>query len=105
MAATVLATRQVPVGGSVNALTVAVDFGSSRSDMGKATVTGQAWVGTNSIIVATIVPKTSNNTIEELLLERLHVSVGNLVAGVGFDIYIHAPSGTYNQYNINILGV
>ena len=105
MAATVLATRQVPAGsGGINLLQVTIDFGSTRSDMAHVTVSGISWVTTNSIIVATPVAKSGYNTIEEVLLEELHVTIGNLVAGVGFDIYVYAPRSTSGQYNINILG-
>lgn len=105
MAATVLASRQIPAGGTINNLVVSVDFGSSRSDMVKVTVTGQSWVTTSSIVSALPIADTNYHSAEELLLEQISCTVTNLVNGTGFDLYVHAPNGTSGQYKINILGV
>ena len=104
MAATILASRQVPAGGTINNLVVSVDFGANRSDMIKVTVTGQTWVTTSSIIVATVVPGLDHEA-EEVLMEQISATVTNLVAGTGFDLYLHAPNSTWGRYKVNILGV
>ena len=91
-------------GGGGNGVVAVVDFGAD-SDFATATVTGQTWVTAGSKIAATLGAATSDHDLEDGVLEDISVAVGNLVAGVGFDIFAHAPSGSWGQYSVNCVGV
>lgn len=85
-------------------VTTVVDFGSD-SDMAVATVTGQTWVTPTSVIVATLGEASSDHDVEDGLIEGITFLICNRVNGVGFDVYAHAPNGTFGQYNVNCTGV
>jgi len=82
-----------------------VDFGATPSDMATVVVTGQAWVGFSSIIVAMVADSSSDHlSAEEQLIEQLHVTTSDLVLATGFTIRVHAPNKTTGQYKVNWMG-
>ncbi len=85
-----------------NGTDVVLDFGPQGSDFLSTTVTGQGWVTPTAVMSVTIV---DNNRAQEAVLEQIHLSVENLIPGVGFDILAHAPNGLfYGTLNIRVMG-
>jgi hypothetical protein len=89
-------------GGSLNTATVTVDFGTS-DDMVTSTISA-AWVTSTSIISMVITPHLTDHDLEDVLLEQLVCTYGNIVNGTSFDIFVHAPSDTWGRYIIKIMG-
>jgi len=78
--------------------TTTIDFGAfpGASDT-SATITGQASIGTSSLVEAWIRPAaTADHTADEHMVETLKVMAGNIVAGTGFTIYGFNTS-TFNE--------
>lgn len=70
------------------------------------TVTGLAWVTANTRVVATLTDGPSGRAIDDGLVEGLICGVANIVAGVGFTLYVHSPSGNaIGQFNFYCIGV
>lgn len=72
-----------------NTGTTTIDFGAfpGTSDA-SVTITGQAAIGTGSLVEAWIRPEaTADHTADEHMIETLKVIAGNIVAGTGFTIY------------------
>lgn len=89
----------------VGSTTVTVDFGAGGSDA-STTVTGLAWVTANTRVVATLTDGPSGRAIDDGLVEGLICGVANIVAGVGFTLYVHSPSGNaIGQFNFYCIGV
>lgn len=100
-------------GTSVNLVQATVDFGTPYEDgVASVTVTGQAWVtGTSKILC------TPDNTVgtadhvagdDDVVLERIVVTVSSLVAGTGFTISAASGSdtgSTQGKYTINCSGI
>lgn len=81
-------------GGSGSAGVASVNFGAfpGGSDA-QVTITGQAGIGSGSVVQAWLVAQaTADHTADEHRIETLSVSCGNIVAGVGFDIYAQNTS-------------
>lgn len=92
-------------GGSGNGVEVTVDFGSFGT-LASTVVTGQAWVGSSSKLVASFFGTTTDHpSPEEAVIEQLDVATGDIVAGTGFTVYASAPMGTTGQYKVHVLGV
>lgn len=91
-------------GTTVNAFTITVDFGAGASSV-TTTVIGLTWMESTSKIVATPALTTADHSFEEAALEELQWSWGNPVAGVGFDFFVYAPSGTTGVFTFHCLGV
>lgn len=83
---------------------VTLAFGTGNSDMATTTVTGCPWVTTSTRFVTSVVG-TSTRSVEEALIEMLHVGINNIVAGVGFDVIAHAPSGAQGDFTVHVVGV
>lgn len=84
--------------------TADIDFGLAESCFASTTVPA-TWITNTSVLSLTIVPNTLDHDNEDALIEELKCSYGNIVEGVGFDIFVHAPSNTWGRYKIKIMGV
>jgi hypothetical protein len=81
-----------------------IDFGLAENCFVSATVSA-TWVTASSVLSLTILPNVLDHDNEDALIEELKCSYGNIVDGVGFDVFIHAPNETWGRYKIKILGV
>lgn len=86
-----------------------VDFGfpsGGEGDSATVTVTGQTWVTAGSIISASAAAiATPDHDGDDAMVEGLTCYVGNIVAGVGFDIFCNAALGSWGRYAIQWQGV
>lgn len=98
-------------GSSVMLLQETINFTNASAPDGQDTtaqlvVTGLAWVTVNSIITATVAGGTADHPDpDEAAVEDIVVTVGNLVAGVGFTISAYTPNRTWGHYFVNIIGM
>lgn len=90
-------------GTTVNAFSQEVNFGTS-SDYVSTTVAA-AWVTPTTVITLVITPNLTDHDIEDVLLEEIKCTYGNIVNGVSFDINVFAPNETHGRYIIKGLGV
>ena len=76
-------------GGAGTTGTAEVDFGAfPGSSHASVAVTGQAAIGTSSIVQAWLRPQaTADHTADEHLVETIRVEAGDIVAGTGFTIH------------------
>lgn len=74
---------------------VTVDFGAAPGkDYLETTVIGQAGIETDSLVTITKVFKsTTDHSAEDVLVSDMDITVGNIVAGIGFTIYIVSKIG------------
>lgn len=90
-------------GGSTASGTATLDFGgspSSETDVASVTV-ADAGVGASSEIVATVqYAATADHTADESLITPIHLVVGNVSAGVGFDILGYCFEQAWGKYSI-----
>jgi hypothetical protein len=95
-------------GGSGNAISVTVDFGSvsgGQSDIATASVSA-AWVGASTkIVCCPFAVATSDHDPDDYALEQITAYATNITAGVGFDIVATSKNGTFGQYVIHAIGV
>ena len=99
------ASSGAAVSTTINLGTITVDFGSTMNISAKATVTGQAWVTSNSRITASFAPAgNSDHTAEDALVEDLNIQVDNLVPGVGFDVSVYSPLSSNRTYLLSWYG-
>lgn len=92
-------------GSSLNTVTGTVDFGTTETSIASVTISA-AWVTTGSIIVAQAISNTADHPDpEEALLEELHSTVGNIVDGVSFDVFVFAPNGATGEYTVACIEV
>lgn len=69
-------------------------------------VTGQAWVTSSTILTATIAGGTVDHPDpDEPAVEDIVVTIGNIVAGVGFTISAYTPARTWGHYFVNVIGL
>lgn len=68
----------------------------------RTTVTGQTGILSSSFVEAWIAPvATSDHSVDEHFIENIRVTAGNIVPGVGFDIYAEAQlGGVYGSFNV-----
>lgn len=83
-----------------------VNFGAfPGSSQASVAVTGQGSILAGSLVEAWIkLTATADHSADEHMVENYYISAGNVVAGVGFTIYMEAKSpGTrlYGQWNVN----
>jgi hypothetical protein len=70
-----------------------------------ATITGQPWVSSGSIILCDpFGGSTPDHGPEDAMVEGLVAYATNLVPGVGFDVQVEAPNGTWGRYLVNWTG-
>ena len=84
-------------GGSGNACTCTVDFGTDDTDA-SVVVTGQSWVTASSVIVCSVLG-------EDARIQSITANVDTLVNGVGFTVHAHAPEGASGTFTVNCIGV
>jgi len=99
-------TWVVPSSGSPggNAVSVAVDFGSSFTDKASTVVVGQSWVTSSSVIVATV-PSPPGVDPDELYLLNIRPVISDLIDGVGFTVTLYSEAEAKGIYNVNCMGV
>lgn len=81
-----------------------VDFGAlPGTDGASVVVTGQATIGTASIVRAWArLAATADHSADEHRVESLRVSAGSIVAGTGFTIFVDCDQGlTYGLFNVD----
>lgn len=84
-----------------------VDFGfAAGGEDANTTVTVPAtWVTSFSVIdCLPVAVATADHDPEDVVLEGITAYTGNLRAGVSFDIFASAPSGTWGRYTIQAIG-
>jgi hypothetical protein len=96
---------QGPAGASssANKVTTEVNFGTS-GDYIQATVSA-AWITSGTHLLLTIVPNLADHDTEDVLLEELKCTYGNIINGVSFDLHVHAPNETHGRYIVTAIGV
>ena len=77
--------------------TSVLDFGTG-SDLAITSV-DEPQVRSFSTVRLTLVGPSDDHDVEDALLEQLQVCT-EIVVGVGFNIYGHAPFGTWGRYNV-----
>lgn len=82
-----------------------VDFGAAayapEYDSATVTITGLTWVTISSVIQAWVaMESTADHDPDDIWVENLTAYVGNIVAGVGFDITVRAPQNTWGKYKV-----
>ena len=90
-------------GGSVASGTASLDFGGSvTAETDTATVTvADAGVEVASEIVCTVqYAATADHTADEALITPINLVVGNVVAGVGFDILGYCPDWAWGKFSV-----
>lgn len=69
-----------------------------------ATVAGLGWITSQSVIILTFAGVTADHEDpDDAMVEELTAYAGNIVPGVGFDIFASAPNGTWGQYQITAI--
>lgn len=91
-------------GGAIQSGTATVDFGTGDTTA-SVTLTGLTWVTASSRVMITPVAGGDHPSVEEALIEQLHLSASDIVPGVGFTIRAHAPNKTNGSYAVHYLGV
>lgn len=85
--------------------TATLDFGAigSKGNTASIAVTGQSGITAASQIDAWLrIEATPEHSIDELLIDPVRVTAGNIVAGTGFTIYCDMPYGTaYGIYKVD----
>lgn len=94
-------------GGSFNSVQAQVDFGFPTGNEGDtASVTVAAtWVTASSKIICTVAMiATADHDAQDGMVEGLVAYAGSIVEGVGFDITVIAPGGTWGKYIVQAIG-
>lgn len=85
--------------------TATLNFGAIGSTGNSATlaVTGQTTILATSKVEAWLrLEATADHTLDDLIVDPIRVSAGNIVAGTGFTIYGEMPHGTaYGDYYVD----
>src|SRR5690606_17462361 len=97
--------QELPTGDAVagaigNSVSVSIDFGTTPTDLVAVNVPA-SWVSAGSSLQCDIAAGSGHDP-EDVLLEQLRAIAANIVAGVGFDVFVHAPYSTHGQYTVNI---
>lgn len=90
-------------GTTVNSVSIPIDFGT-ESDTLTVTVSA-SWVTTSTMIFLTVIPNSSDHDPEDVVLEEISVTYGNIINATSFDIFVHAPCGTWGRYVVKAIGV
>lgn len=91
-------------GGSANTAQAIVDFGSTLPEETTASATVTApWVTATSKLLPAVVAG-QDHTADEIVSENITVSVGNIIAGTSFDVFMYAPNGASGKFLVNIVG-
>ena len=97
-------------GGVAGSVVVSVDFGGPGEDgLATTTVTGQTWAASLATMTYLCVVDASTvdhaSPAEEAGLEGLVACVQNVVPGVGFDLVVGAPQGTWGSWSYRVVGL
>ncbi len=99
-------------GAGVNKVTALITFGINYSGTlwhqdttASVTVTGQAWVRADSVVIAGFGGTTANHGPDDALAEGLTAYVKELQPGIGFTITSYAPHGSWGTYQVWALGI
>lgn len=83
-----------------------VDFGANTDDgTASVTVTGQSWVRSTSVIVATPYGSTADHEEGDAAIEGVSACIANIVPGVGFDVFAFSANGSSGTYKFSCLGI
>lgn len=88
-----------------------VDFGGAASPedgLAVVTVVGCPWAAALGTMIYVVTLESSadhGSAAEEAALEGLVTTVGNVVVGVGFDLFCSAPQGSWGQWTFRVTGV
>jgi hypothetical protein len=88
---------------AVKKTTTEINFGSV-GDFVKVTVAA-SWVEAGSVMVLQLTPNLTDHDYDDVILEGLRATYGNIVVGISFDVYVHAPEGTWGRYNVIALAI
>lgn len=91
-------------GGAGNSVTANVDFGATFTDKAQVVVTGQAWVGANSEIVAKMKTPTGVDP-DEMRLLGFQIVISDLVPGDGFTVTVYSEPEAKGTYDVMCVGV
>jgi hypothetical protein len=91
-------------GGSGNSVTTTLAFGASFTDKAQTVVTGQAWVTTNSEIIAQVLTPSGTDPDEMRLLDFKPV-ISDLVAATGFTVTLYSEPEAKGDYSVMCVGV
>ena len=80
-----------------------IDFGLVENDYVTITVVA-AWVTSASYITLSILPHLADHDAEDVLIEEIKCTYGNIINNTSFDLYVHAPNGTHGRYLIKAIG-
>jgi hypothetical protein len=90
-------------GSTTYTASASVDFGAN-DDLVQVTVSA-AWITSTTKLFLTLESDPLDHDTEDVLLEELKVTYGNVVVGTSFDIFVHAPNETWGRYVVDIIGV
>jgi hypothetical protein len=91
--------------GSASGNSLVVDLTTAGDSFTATAVTGQTWVASGTELVATLADHPSGASAEEAAAEGAVVTVGAIVAGTGFTVYLNVPGGGIGPYRASIVGV
>jgi len=94
-------------GGGGNFVSVDVDFTATTSDMASTVVTGATWVTATSKIICSptlLATASRGEGAEDVLLEGIEAAIHSRVAGTGFTLTAHAPSGANGIFTFHCTG-
>lgn len=92
----------------IDSVDVLVDFGhQSGFEIDFITVTVAApWVNQSTKLLCTpVAVATADHDAIDIIIEQVTAHANNVVTGVGFDLTVSAPNGTFGKYLINVVGV
>jgi hypothetical protein len=83
---------------------VLVDFGLSEETLAVVFVPAP-WVSASHTLTPTpSVLQPSSHDTEDVLAEELKYVCADVSPGVGFNLYVSAPNGTWGQYYFDVVG-
>lgn len=87
--------------GTQSAATVSFGAITQKEYNTKITISNSS-INTSSIIITSLsINSTADHSPDEIMIEDIAVSAGNIIQSTSFDIVAFCPTGTYGQYWIN----
>lgn len=92
-------------GGSGNSVQAIVDFGTSGpiEETTARTTVSAPWVTASSSLIGMVI-EGQNHTADEVASEQVTATVGNIQAGVGFDVVLSSLNGSSGKFLVAIIG-
>jgi lysophospholipase L1-like esterase len=84
-----------------NKLHVILDFGNlsgQEEDTTAQTTVADPYIQSSSVVQVSLAGSTADHDPEDGVIEGITLGVGNIVAGVSYDIFASAPDGTWGKY-------